>query len=507
MTAPPAVRPGISPSFLALTSLASLLPLLAVVLLFPTPAIDLREHINWGANFPLYTWKHPPLQSWLAGLVALTSLRDAWAYVALAQGLNLVGLYYIVRTASRFIDKEAAIPVGTAFCGLNSFSLGVPDMALNADLIQVPLWLGLFYHTLRGARDNRWFDWLAAGCLAALAILAKYFSLLFLIALALALMVGRQKRSILRRSGPYIGGLLACIMIAPHIIGILAHPDMLAYGIGRTLRFAAPPGDRFWGLGVFSIALAVYAASPLAGLGDAMLRGKVVLRSAPLEGARGTIAHAIFIFLAFLIVLIMVVGFDFRTRFAVPILPLCILLITCFTKLVPTATNRFTTVVLTMTVIAWATAIALALAFPAVYVREPPVPRLYLRDPAPEAAALIKSDWVRRFSCGPAYIVGTDGHAIGLYFGAVPIGLSDQDLFYAPWVDHSRMRELGVIVVAPTEEALHRSAALNAHAVTEIVTLSLPPRRWPSVPSRKYVYYSVPPRQCGGSRELQDSQH
>jgi hypothetical protein len=126
------------------------------------------------------------------------------------------------------------------------------------------------------------------------------------------------------------------------------------------------------------------------------------------------------------------------------------------------------------------------------------VPRLYLREPAPEAAALIKLDWKRRFSCGPAYIIGADGHAIGLYFGPVPIGLSDLDFELAPWVDLSRLRELGVIVVAPTEEAVHASKVPQADVASEIATLSLPPRRWPSVPSRTYVYYFVPPRQCDG---------
>src|SRR5262245_39986776 len=126
-------------SFLTLAFVASLLPIIAVILLFPTPSIDLREHINWGTHFPLYTWKHPPLQSWLSGLVALTTGRDAWPYVIAAQCLNLLGLYYILRIAEEFIAKDAAIPVGASFCGMVSFSIVVPDMALNADLIQTPL--------------------------------------------------------------------------------------------------------------------------------------------------------------------------------------------------------------------------------------------------------------------------------------------------------------------------------------------------------------------------------
>jgi hypothetical protein len=66
------------------------------------------------------------------------------------------------------------------------------------------------------------------------------------------------------------------------------------------------------------------------------------------------------------------------------------------------------------------------------------------------------------------------------------------------------LRELGVIVVAPIEEAVHASKEPHADAASEIATLSLPPRRWPSVPNRTFAYYFVPPRQCGGGGERKD---
>jgi dolichyl-phosphate-mannose-protein mannosyltransferase len=482
-------------NLLAVAALASILPVLAVIVLFPTPAIDLREHINWGVSFPLYTWKHPPLQSWLAGLVALTSARDAWAYVVVAQALNLVALYYIVRTAAEFIAKDAAVPVGAAFCGVVTFSLAVPDMALNADLLQTPLWLGVLFHALRAARDDRWADWLAAAAFAALAVLAKYFSLLFLASLALALTL--QRRSILSRPGFYVAGLVALVILSPHLIQLWAQSDaMLAYGLGRTVKVSASLTDRLWWLGVLFATLALYNAGPLVSLGDAAWRGQVRLRESPRQGARGVIVDTCLILLALMSTLIVVVGFDFRTRFAVPMLPLGILLIASTASIAPDAAGRFSTIILILTAGAWAAAVVLALAFPQVYVREPPVPRLYLRDPAPEAAALIKADWKRRFACGPGYIVGADAHAVGLYFGGDTIGLSNGDVRHAQWFHRSRLRDLGAVVVGPSKQAVRRSAMPPTDRAVMAV-LSLRRRRWPYGPERQYVYYFVPPHHCG----------
>src|SRR5262249_23079249 len=156
----------------AFIALLLIFPVLFAAVFFPTPAEDLREQINWGSTFLLNTSKHPPLQTWLAGLVALTSLRDAWPYILVAQLLNLVGLVYLVRIAHDFIDPKIGPLIAVAFCLSIPVSAEVVVVALNADQIQGPLWLGLFYHALRAWQDDRWVDWLACAIFAALSLLA-----------------------------------------------------------------------------------------------------------------------------------------------------------------------------------------------------------------------------------------------------------------------------------------------------------------------------------------------
>src|SRR5439155_13226913 len=74
----------------ALLVVTFLYPVVICVAFFPTPAGDLREHINLGLTLPLHTWHNPPLQTWIVGTIALMGPRDSWPFVLVAQALNFI---------------------------------------------------------------------------------------------------------------------------------------------------------------------------------------------------------------------------------------------------------------------------------------------------------------------------------------------------------------------------------------------------------------------------------
>src|SRR5262249_20059925 len=149
--------------------------------------IDLREQINWGLQFPLYTWKHPPLQSWVAGLVALTGARDAWLYILVAQILNFIGFFYVAAAARILLGKAGASAALIALGSGLFFIASTSTNALNADQLLFPLWSGILYHGVQALRQDRWRDWIALGIVVGLSLLAKYFSALLIVALAVNL--------------------------------------------------------------------------------------------------------------------------------------------------------------------------------------------------------------------------------------------------------------------------------------------------------------------------------
>lgn len=467
-----------------LLALAFVFPVLLCLVFFPTPAIDLREHINWGLHFPLYTWKLPPLQDWLAGLVALTGLRDAWPYVLVAQLINFAGLTYLVRIARDFIDERAAIPIAIAFCGSIFSSVAVVDTALNADQIQMPLWLGVLYHALRGARDDRWADWLACGALAALGILAKYFTFFLLLALTLAVLAAPSHRALLRRPGPYVAAAIAAAVFALHLVPLLSVQGMFGYA-GETLQPTAGITRRLdWFFSVVG-SVALFGLPLLIALGIVARRSQLRWAGVPQDGAPRVILLTA-AFLYGITLLLTLLGLRFRIRYGGPMLPFAMLALFCLVRL--EAVRDFLRAMLVIWGVMAAGIAALAIGFP----------RVYLREPAPQAAAMMRADWDKTYSCGPAYVLGHlhPAHAIGLYFGRGVTGVSYGDYHHAQWVDPTRLRRLGAIIVETAPDLMYPPFAAAFPQMTPPKTLQLTYRRTSGGPQHTYVYRFVPPQGC-----------
>ena len=467
-----------------LLALTFVFPVVLCLVFFPTPAIDLREHINWGVHFPLYTWKLPPLQDWIAGLVALTGLRDAWPYVLAAQLINFAGLYYLVRIARDFIGEHAAIPIAIAFCGSIFSSVAVVDTALNADQIQMPLWLGVLYHALRGARDDRWADWIACGVLAALGILAKYFTFFLLLALALAVLATPSHRVLLRRPGPYVAAAIAVAVFVLHLVPLMSAQGVFGYA-GETLQPAAGLTRRLdWFFSVVG-SVALFALPLVIALAIVAWRRQLRFAGVPPDGAPRVILLTA-AFLYGMTLLLTLLGLRFRIRYGGPMLPFAMLALFCLVRL--EAPRDFLRAMLVIWSVMAAGVAVLAVAFP----------RSYLREPAPAAAAAMRADWDKTHSCGPAYVLGYQhpAHAIGLYFGRAVTGVSYGDYAHAQWVDRERLRRLGAIIVENQPDLMYPPFAAAFPQMTAAKVLQLPYRRTGSAAQHIYVYRFVPPQGC-----------
>jgi hypothetical protein len=126
------------------------------------------------------------------------------------------------------------------------------------------------------------------------------------------------------------------------------------------------------------------------------------------------------------------------------------------------------------------------------------IPRLYLREPAPAGAAIMRADWDKTYACGPAYVLGYlhPAHAIGLYFGRGVIGVSYGDFEHAQWVDHDRLRQFGAVIVETAPNLMFPSFARAFPQMTPPKTIALPYRRSLRSAEHTYVYRFVPPQGC-----------
>jgi hypothetical protein len=178
----------------------------------------------------------------------------------------------------------------------------------------------------------------------------------------------------------------------------------------------------------------------------------------------------------------------YSMRFTVPLLPLCILLLFCFIHFRVEATQLFARVSLAL----WATGAMAGLEYALTNVDSP------LREPAGEAAALIRADWERHYHCGPAYVLGDQlgAHAIGVYYGNSVIGVSPGDYRSAHWVDQKRVADLGAVLVTTPGRTPTTVFAELGQPNTSPTTLRLAYRRTLFRGEHVYEYQFVSPKAC-----------
>jgi hypothetical protein len=474
----------------ALLALNFLYPILVCTIFFPTPFVDLREQINWGLTFLLHTWKHPPLQTWIAGVLALTGLRDAWFYMAVAQALNFGCLWYLMLIARRYIGPDAVVPVVVVFAASIYFPAALPTLALNADQIQPMLWAGALYHAMRAANEDRWRDWLLLALFLALATLAKDFA----VVLAISLLVGAASvpayRGVFGNHRLYAAALVGIVILLPYLMARFGQAGSLQYS-AQPFDLLAPPGTRLKALGELLLpttgfVLPVAAISPWP-----VMRGWVRLDRAPLDPNRRFLLIATAVIVALMVALILFAGLANRPRFAYAWLPFLAPLLLCVIRVRPAAIPFY---------VLWAIAIWVG-TYLGTAVYGSLTLRAQLREPAPAAASIVRDDWNRRFACGPAYVAGEkdNAFALALYYrdrnGRPVIGFSQDDYERAHWIDKDALRRHGAIVIGSTPE-FAATFIEEFSAWTGTVTLQLPYRRTWSDRRHTYYYAFIPPEAC-----------
>lgn len=473
-----------SPGMATLLAIAIVYPVLACAIVYPTPFADLREHINWGLHFPLYTWKHPPLQSWIAGLVALTGARDAWLYALVGQLLTLIGLYYLVRAAREFFDADSVWTALILVAGGVFFFAAVPTILLNADHLLFPLWAAVLYYALAAVLKDRWSDWLLLGVAAGLALLDKYSSVFLLISILIAILwIAELRRHV---TNPKLFASLAVCgaIVSINVIPMMFHPEFLSYASAK----AQGPGlRRLTSLLMFLWSLIAYLAPTLLVVLMLAYRKRGVRFVAPDTLAGRFVIVTTIGVLGLSVLVIALTGLRYVERYSHPIFAALVLSAVALVRVGPEARA-------TCFKFAFGFMVA-AVTFHFVYGST--ALNTQLAEPGPALANILRTRWQERYSCGPAFLVGGSGQLAALYYSKHMTGLSQGDLRFAQWADRKELAGQGAIVVAQRRWIDDLDLEFPAHAATEFVTLPL--RRTWTGRELEYAFYFVPPSQCSPS--------
>jgi 4-amino-4-deoxy-L-arabinose transferase-like glycosyltransferase len=476
---------------------ALLVPAALALVLFPTPMIDTRELFAWGRFFPLVTHKHPPMMAWIGGLIELVVAPTAFAAVLVGQALNAVAVLYVYATLRLAVDRDRAM-LFAFFLATSVYLVLAPlSFALNAEMLQLPAWAAIIHHFLQASRTNKLGHWLALAVWAAAAVLTKYTAgLLFFCLVAASLSVADYRR-VWRNPRFYAAIVLGVLLIVPHLLALWRHSAAFGYA-ERLLVWNASFGARLLRLLDLVGGILLFLTPGLVGVAIGFYRGDFVIthaaRDQAAEAVRRFLLALCIAFVAPITVAIFAVGFHYHRNYDAPLLMLIVLAAGPWMALRPEAQPAAEERMIQVTATILASIFVVAILSYGFFVSHD-----YMQEPAPQAAAIVRADWAKTYSCGPGYILGDrpSSHALALQGDRHPIGIPVEDIPLAPWYDPALLKREGAIVVYRGEIRRGEIQKILPNIIaTKEKYFTLPLINTFHDESLTYHYFFIPPQSC-----------
>jgi len=220
---------------------------------------DMGEMVAWSREIVLGTPKHPPLPAWVVGAWFRIFPLEPWAYDLLAMVRAAVALWVAWTVSADYLDDRKRA-VGLALLTLVPF-FNFHALKFNANTAMMPWWALTAWFFLRSF-ETRGLGFAAlAGIAAAGAMLAKYWSVVLLAALAIAALADPRRRRYFGSAAPYVTVAAGAAALSPHAAWLYVH-DFAPFGYALESHPASIAEALLSGVGYFGGALG-YVAAPI----------------------------------------------------------------------------------------------------------------------------------------------------------------------------------------------------------------------------------------------------
>lgn len=189
---------------------------------------DALETWTLGREFAWGNAKHPPLMGWVAWLWTQVFPLTDWSFQLLSMTNAAVALFAVDLIARRFVrgDARAVVLMLLMLTPVYQFYA----QRFNANTVLLAIWPLATYCHLRSF-ETRSIGWsVAAGALAALAMLGKYYSVFLVAGFALAAFAHPRRAAYFKSSAPWLSTLAGLVVLGPHLY-------WLAMNNGQTLTY------------------------------------------------------------------------------------------------------------------------------------------------------------------------------------------------------------------------------------------------------------------------------
>jgi hypothetical protein len=199
---------------------------------------DTLETWTLGRSFEWGNPKHPPLMGWVARAWTSVFPLTEWSFQLLALTNSAVALWAVDLISRRFVrgDKRAVLLLLLMLLPTYQFHA----QRFNANTVLLALWPLATYFFLRSF-ETRQIGWAAAaGAIAAIAILGKYYSIFLVGSFIFAAVFHPQRRVYFNSIAPWVSTTVGLFVFAPHLYwltttGAMPFQYALAAQTGVTL--------------------------------------------------------------------------------------------------------------------------------------------------------------------------------------------------------------------------------------------------------------------------------
>ena len=176
---------------------------------------DVAELYGWSRELAFGYDKHPPFSAVVAKVWLLVFPVSDLSLHLLATANIALTLYIAWRTMRRYLSPEKTV-FGLALLMLIPF-FNFIALKYNANAVLLPLWALTIDAFLRAYERRKPWWAAAAGALAGLSMLGKYWSVVLVGALGLAALVDPRRLSFFRSPAPWIMAGVGLVVLAPHL--------------------------------------------------------------------------------------------------------------------------------------------------------------------------------------------------------------------------------------------------------------------------------------------------
>lgn len=412
-----------------------------------TLPMDAMEGTTWGHQLVLGYDKNPFLNAWLTRLALYLGSGSVWVIYLFSQ-LSVAACFWAVwKLGKKFLPPIYALIGVMLLESMQYYNLHAIDF--NDNTLELGLWALTILYFYQATLKNKLSDWLLTGFFAGFSMMAKYYTAVLLIPMALFCLINPIARQRFKSPAFYLGSLLFVVIILPHTIWLFSHEFItINYALGRV---SSPPTL----LNHLQFPLQFTWQQLEVLLPAALLFSILLLGRKPILVTRPTLSNFDKTFLLFMgfgpfivtVLLSAIFGMKLRAGWGQPLLSLWGIMAVAF--ITPRLTRgRFISFIALLT--ALTTVMLSVYAFALIRAEEPSSANF----PGEIIARQLTQEWEQRYHQPLNYVAGPRWAAgnIAFYSKDQPAVYIDWDNKVSTWIDEVKLKQDGAIFVwDPTE--------------------------------------------------------